>query len=111
MALILSLGLFVFMMAAVSLIGLKLWVRPKEAMDRVAGISAAQRDHIPVHPSLALHSVLQKIGTALPRNPKDVTVMQRRLFRAGLRGPNALKILYGTKVLFGVLVPAIVSIL
>jgi tight adherence protein C len=110
MALLLSLALFVFMMAAVSFIGLKLWVRPKEAMDRVAGISE-QRDHIPVHPSLALHSVLQKIGTALPRNPKDVTVMQRRLIRAGFRGPNALKLLYGTKVLFGVLVPALASVL
>jgi tight adherence protein C len=55
--------------------------------------------------------VLQKIGAVLPQNPKDVSVMQRRLIRAGFRGPNALKILYGTKVLFGVLVPAVVSML
>jgi len=29
--------------------------------------------------------------------------MQRRLIRAGIRNPNALKILYGAKALFGVL--------
>ena len=34
----------------------------------------------------------------LSRSPKDVTIMQRRLIRAGFRGPNALKILYGAKV-------------
>lgn len=111
MALLLALLLFVLVMAAVTLVGLKLWVRPKEAMDRVAGIAVEQRDHIPVHSSLAIHQLLQRIGTILPQNPKDVTVMQRKLMRAGFRGPNALKILYGTKVFFGILLPVLASML
>lgn len=111
MALLLALLLFVLVMVGVSLVGLKLWVRPKEAMERVAGIAVEQRDQIPVHPSLAVHQLLQRIGAVLPQNPKDVTVMQRKLFRAGLRGPNALKILYGTKVVFGILLPVLASML
>jgi tight adherence protein C len=111
MALLLALVLFVLVMAGVSLVGLKLWVRPKEAMERVAGINVQQRDQVPLHPSLVVHQLLQKIGAVLPQNPKDVSVMQRRLIRAGFRGPNSLKILYGTKVLFGVLTPALVSML
>jgi tight adherence protein C len=111
MALLLALLLFVLVMAGVSLVGLKLWVRPKEAMDRVAGITVERRDQMPVHPSLAVHQLLQRIGAVLPASPKDVTVMQRKLFRAGFRGPNALKILYGTKVLFGLLLPVLASML
>src|SRR4029078_10093686 len=88
-----------------------LWVRPKEAMERVAGVAIAQRDQPPVHPSLAVHQLLQRIGTILPQNPKDVTIMQRRLIRAGFRGPNALKILYGTKALFGISIPVLMSLL
>jgi tight adherence protein C len=36
--------------------------------------------------------------------------MQRRLIRAGYRNPNALKILYGAKALFGVLVPVVTGV-
>jgi tight adherence protein C len=36
--------------------------------------------------------------------------MQRRLIRAGIRNPNALKILYGAKALFGVLLPTLVTL-
>jgi tight adherence protein C len=111
MALFLALLLFVLVMAAVSLVGLKLWIRPKEAMERVAGVAMEQRDQVPLHPSLVVHQVLQRIGAVLPQNPKDVTIMQRKLIRAGLRSPNALKILYGTKVLFGVTLPIIASML
>ena len=110
MVLFLSLLVFVVIMAAVSLLGLKLWVRPKEAMDRVAGISVAQRAQAPRHPSLGLHEVLQKLGNVLPQSPKDATVMHRRLIRAGFRRPNALKILYGAKVMLGVLFPAALSL-
>jgi len=39
--------------------------------------------------------LIKKLGALVPASPKDVTVMQRRLIRAGYRGPNALKILYG----------------
>jgi tight adherence protein C len=37
--------------------------------------------------------------------------MQRRLIRAGFRGPNALKVLYGAKLIFGVGLPLIATVL
>jgi tight adherence protein C len=111
MTLALSLLLFIVIVVGLSLVGLKLWVRPKEAMERVAGVSVEQREHAPAHPSLVLHAVLSKLGSVLPQSPKDVTVMHRRLIRAGLRSPNALKFLYGSKVLFAILTPVAVSVL
>lgn len=35
--------------------------------------------------------------------------MQRRLIRAGIKGPNALRILYGAKILLGVALPILMS--
>jgi len=43
----------------------------------------------------------------VPQSPKDTTIMQRRLIRAGLRNPNALKLLYGAKFISGILVPVV----
>ncbi len=84
--------------------GMKVYVRPKEAMDRVAG-GTQSVDQMPSHPSLAMHELIKKLGNIIPQSPKDVTVMQRRLIRAGIRGPNALKLLYGAKVVMGVALP------
>ena len=83
---------------------MKLYVRPKEAIERVVGIMD-QVDHAPSHPSLALHDLIRRLGTIVPQSPKDVTVMQRRLIRAGVRNENALKYLYAAKLVFGIALP------
>ncbi len=111
MGLFLTAFLFVVVMAVITTIGLKFYVRPKEAMDRVAGIAVGHTEHIPSHPSLAIRELLQRLGDVLPASPKDVTVMQRRLIRAGFRGPNALKILYGCKLVFVILLPVLATYL
>jgi tight adherence protein C len=54
--------------------------------------------------------MLERLGTYLPSSPKDVSVMQRRLIRAGIRNANALKILYGSKLVCGVLFPVLMSV-
>jgi tight adherence protein C len=103
--------LFAVIMAVVTIVGMKFYVRPKEAIERVTGTAVDQREHIPAHPSLAFRELLQRLGDYLPANPKDVTVMQRRLIRAGFRGPNALKILYGAKLGLGVTLPVLMTFL
>jgi tight adherence protein C len=88
--------------------GMRLYVRPKEAMERVVGIPDAPEASTP-HPSLAFHELIKKLGNIIPQSPKDVTVMRRRLIRAGIRNENALKILYGAKVALGVIMPVLVG--
>src|SRR5262249_4480047 len=88
--------------------GMKLYVRPKEAMERVVGLAEGQEQAAP-HPSLAFHEMIKKLGTLVPQSPKDVTVMQRRLIRAGIRNESALRILYGAKLVCGVLLPLLVA--
>ena len=101
---------FVAVVAGVSMAGMKLYVKPKEAMERVAGTGISHQEAAPRHPSLIFHDIVKRLGNLVPASPKDVTVMQRRLIRAGYRNPNALKVLYGAKALFGILVPAVVGI-
>ena len=88
--------------------GLKLYVRPKEAMERVVGL-ADTPDAAPTHPSLAFHELIKKLGTLVPQSPKDVTVMQRRLIRAGIKSESALRILYGAKFVCGITLPLLVA--
>ena len=109
MVYIISFIMFLTVALVVSIIGMRTWVRPKEAIERVTGV-VEHPDHMPAHPSLVLRDLIKKFGNVLPANPKDVSVMQRRLIRAGLRGPHALKVLYGAKVVFGVLMPLLMSV-
>jgi tight adherence protein C len=110
MTILFSCLLFVLLAAGLSLAGMKLWVKPKEAMERVAGTGISQHESTPRHPSLVFHDIVKRLGNLVPASPKDVTVMQRRLIRAGYRNPNALKILYGAKAACGVLVPVVTGV-
>lgn len=105
MAIVFSCLVFLVLAVLLSLFGMRLYVRPREAMERVAGTVAAQHEIAPAHPSLVFRDLMKRLGALVPVSPKDVTVMQRRLIRAGLRKENALKVLYGCKLVFGVLFP------
>jgi tight adherence protein C len=105
----LTLMIFIAIAVAAALGGMKLYVRPKEAMERVVG-GIDQSEQMPSHPSLVFHDLIKKLGNIIPQSPKDVTVMQRRLIRAGVRNESALKILYGAKAALGVGLPLITAL-
>src|SRR5258706_12444981 len=106
---LIALVLFVGIVLVGAAVGTKVYVRPKEAIERVVGgIEAA--DHMPSHPSLAMHDLIKKLGSFIPQSPKDVSVMQRRLIRAGMRQEGALKVLYGAKAVCGVSFPALMAV-
>ena len=107
----LLIAFFVFLAVAVAIAaaGLRMWVRPNEAIERVTGIETMAQEHIPVHPSLVFHDLIKRLGNMVPASPKDVNAMQRRLIRAGIKGSNALRILYGAKILLGVALPILMS--
>src|ERR1700733_2249719 len=109
MPFLLTVLIFVVLAMGLAGAGMKMYVRPKEAMERVAGGSQSA-EHVPSHPSLAMHDLIKKLGNIIPQSPKDVTVMQRRLIRAGLRQPTALKMLYGFKVALGVALPVLTTV-
>src|ERR1700688_1170657 len=109
MPFVLTLEVFFVLALAVAFVGMKLYVRPRDAMEPgVGGIE--QTEYAPSHPSLAFHELIKRLGNIVPQSPKDVTVMQRRLIRAGIRNENALKILYGAKVVCGIALPLVTAV-
>jgi len=109
MPILVALFVFVLFAAGLSYAGMRLYVKPKEAIERVAGTGGRGQESAPIHPSLIFHDIVKRLGNLVPASPKDVTVMQRRLIRAGYRNQNALKILYGAKALFAVLLPVVTA--
>jgi tight adherence protein C len=106
MSMLFSLLIFFGIAVVGAMFGMKLYVRPKEAMDRVVG-GVQHAEEMVSHPSLAFHDVIKRLGNFVPQSPKDVTVMQRRLIRAGIRKEGALKVLYGAKAVMGIAFPLI----
>jgi len=111
MALLISAVIFVVVVLALTTAGDRLWVRPKAAIDRIVETSYGSGEETPVHPSLVFRDLVQKLGTMMPASPKDVTVMQRRLIRAGFRNEHALRYLYGAKAILGVGLPLLTTAL
>jgi tight adherence protein C len=109
MVVLFSFLIFLLFAAGLSFAGMKLYVKPKEAIERVAGTGLEAGEAAPIHPSLVFHDMVKRLGSLVPASPKDVTVMQRRLIRAGYRNPNALKVLYGAKAVFAILLPLLVG--
>jgi tight adherence protein C len=102
--------MFVIIAVVGAAVGMRFYVQPKEAIERVTGAaSQAEMEILPTHPSLVFREVVKKLGDLIPASPKDVTVMQRRLIRAGIRTPNALKYLYGAKVALGITLPLLTT--
>jgi tight adherence protein C len=101
--------IFVVVSLIVATAAMKLWMRPKEAIERVTGVMVAGTEQAPAHPSLVFQDMLKKLGTVLPQSPKDANVVQKRLIRAGFRTSNAIKTLYGAKVILGVLFPLLMT--
>ncbi|MBV8820856.1 MAG: type II secretion system F family protein, partial [Acidobacteriaceae bacterium] len=111
MVILISCALFILVTLGISAAGLRLYVRPKEAIERVAGTGMEHPEAAPVHPSLVFHDLVKRLGNLVPASPKDTTVIQRRLIRAGYRNPSSIKLLYGAKVVLGVLLPVLTGLL
>lgn len=111
MVLAISVVLFLVVAAASAAVGISFWLRSRVAIDRVTGVGYEAQERAPVHASLVFRDLLKRLGSVLPASPKDTTMMQRRLIRAGIRSPNGLTLVYGAKVTLAVLVPVAASLL
>lgn len=110
MSIVMAVVLFVAVTVAGAMIGMRLWVKPKEAIERVTGTGPVVAEEVPLHPSLVFHELVKRLGNVMPVNPRDAGVIQRRMIRAGIRNPNAMRYLYGSKVLLGVAMPVLMGL-
>ena len=99
--------LFAIIAAAFVFIGSKFWARPKSAIERVTMATVTAGAPEPQRPSLVFRDLVKRLGSVLPRSARNVTLLERRLIRAGIRGSGAVKMFYGAKVVLTVVVPVL----
>lgn len=101
-------GLALFTFLAIFLlfgsVGLLLFYRAAMIQRLSAVISTGQEHGILSRlrrkkPSDSIKAIVQPFEKVLPKSPKEVSVVQQRLIRAGLRDDSAVRLLYGAKVL------------
>jgi tight adherence protein C len=107
MELLYSFLLFALLAAGTTVLGVKLWARPRAAIERVTGRLSAPVERMPIHPSLVFRDMVARLGTLLPVAAKGNGRLERRLIRAGYRRPNAVRLVYGAKLILGVVLPLV----
>jgi len=105
MVLLWSIVLFIVLTGMLYLLGVNVWLGPKAVIDRVSGENWQGQEA--AHPSLAFRDVLEKLGNMVPASPKDLNLIQKRLSRAGIRSPLALKTFYGVKLGLAAVLPVV----
>jgi len=112
---LLSVILFVVVMAALTAIGYRYWFKPGAYLDRVG--EGGQVEELggllkeePAEPSVVTQFV-QRVGEKVPVSPSTVRTRRKRLMAAGYRSESAVGILYGLQlasaILFGLTTAAI----
>lgn len=100
--LLLAVFLFLLLMGVISLYGYRAYVRPSRIYDRVGGAADAivESETVSVKPRDVVVRVFEQIGEQIPLSPGDQTATRRDLVMAGYRSDGAIKIFYGIKVIF-----------
>jgi tight adherence protein C len=100
--LILSAGLLIFYRAAV-LDRLQQIIHPRST-------AAAEVGRLDDPRSLRIESLVKPFQNMLPRNADEVSLIQRRLIRAGYRDPSTLNTFYASRVLVPIFLAVIVTV-
>jgi tight adherence protein C len=100
MAAAISIVLFGLLMAAITFIGYRYYLRPGRFYDQLgtAGLVAGVEGMLPLQEGFAVR-IIREIGEKVPVSPQDTTETRRYLLAAGYRGESALPLFYGIKVL------------
>jgi tight adherence protein C len=105
-----SLLLFATLTAVLTVVGVRLWIRPKAAIDRVTHAALDPAPAPPAHPALLFREMVRRLGAVLPSSPREVSRIERRMTRAGYRAKGAVKTFYGAKLALAVLLPALAAL-
>ena len=94
--------LFVLLMTVISVYGYRAYVRPSRIYDRVGGMAdiGAPVEALAVKPRDIIVRVIEQIGEQIPLSSADLSVSRRDLVMAGFRSEGCIRIFYGIKAVF-----------
>jgi tight adherence protein C len=101
MPLLLTILVFVVLLAATGGFGYYYYARPSRLLDQLTNNTQARSPFIQKKTSAFTFSqLLKQIGALLPVSPQDAKVVKRDMIAAGIRSENAVQAFYGIKLLF-----------
>jgi len=92
--------LFLLLLTVISTYGYHAYVRPGRIYDRVGNVEAVESETVSVKPRDVVVRVFEQIGEQIPLAPADQNATKRELSMAGFRSDGAIRIFFGTKVIF-----------
>jgi tight adherence protein C len=94
--------LFVLLTTVISLYGYRAYARPSRIYDRVGGIAETgiPATVVTAKPRDIVVRVIEQIGEQIPMSPGDQSVIRRDLSMAGFRLDGSIRIFFGFKVIF-----------
>ena len=94
--------LFLLLLSVISVYGYRAYVRPGRIYDRVGGMAqtTVESETVSVKPKDVVVRVFEHIGEQIPLSPVDQTATKRDLVMAGFRSAGALRMFFGIKVSF-----------
>ncbi len=100
MPILLAAFLFVLLMSIISVYGYRAYVRPGRVYERVGTIAAGVNGVVATRPKDVVVRVIEQIGQQIPLSPMDQTATRRELMMAGFRSDGSIRLFYGIKVVF-----------
>lgn len=105
MAAFISLVLFMLLMGAISVYGYRRYAKPARVYEHLGGPAVIPNPLVDKPgeegPGLVA-TALQQIGEKVPVSPQDTMATRRELIAGGYRSEEAVAVLYGIKIVFGI---------
>jgi tight adherence protein C len=102
MAALISFGLFILLMTAISVYGYRRYAKPGRVYEQLGGpVSGTSVLDGPAEdvPGMIV-SLVRKLGEKIPIAPQDADHAKRELVAAGIRWDGAVAVLYGARIIF-----------
>jgi tight adherence protein C len=99
---VLAAFLFVLLMSVISVYGYRAYVRPSRVYDRVGGVADRGPSGAPVsaRPRDIVVRVFEQIGEKIPLSAADQSATRRDLIMAGFRAEGSVRIFFGIRAIF-----------
>jgi tight adherence protein C len=108
--LIVSTGMvFVLVTILTALTGVQFWARAARSMERLGAPHRYSEGFLPAL-GLMWQELVEWAGSFLPSSPREAPLLKRRLTRAGLRHPAAVRYFRGLQALLAIVLGAVVAV-
>src|SRR4051794_28910419 len=103
MAILISIGMFAALLAAITYFGYRYYARPGRVYEQLGGqatFTMPSVDRLSEQEPGLIVSVMEQIGELMPIDPMDASDLRRDLISAGYKSERAVSVYLGIRIVF-----------